>query len=380
MIYIICFIISSSLFYISSKQKNKAVGLMIDCIALLLPCLLAGLRASSVGTDVTVYLEPMFNLAKESNTFELFMSKSWYQGWNLRGVADIEIGFSVLVYLVTKIFNNFYVLQFVIQCLTIIPIYCGLKIKKEKNLWIGMLVYFCMFYNISLNIMRQMIALSFLFLAFQYFLKRRNKLYIFYSIIAISFHNSAILGFVLPFLYKFISLRVFKKNNDFKTSQIKFIILCVCGIFLLGMQEFIISFLTYINLSNYIHYISGTITFLPNQIISRLPLLICCFIFRKALYKKEGEKFFFYCSCIIYAIIFSQFASVNDYAYRGAMVFSIFLIDIIPELCSITTYIRIGNLYKININKYFMILYLFIWWIYYSIIIVDSSIPYVLGV
>ena len=62
------------------------------------------------------------------------------------------------------------------------------------------------------------------------------------------------------------------------------------------------------------------------------------------------------------------------------MVFSIFLIDAIPELSSITTHVHIDKIYKINITRYFMLLYLIVWWIYYSLILVDSSIPYVLGV
>ena len=150
MIYVICFAISLSLFFFSRNQ-NKQIRTIIDVIALFIPCLIAGIRANTVGTDVSVYLEPMIANARNAQNFSEYFLSSWKQGWVIRGVSDIEIGFSVLVYLIIKLFNSRYVLQFVIQMLTIVPIYIGLRQRNERNLWIGMLVYFCMFYNNSLN-------------------------------------------------------------------------------------------------------------------------------------------------------------------------------------------------------------------------------------
>ena len=132
MVYIICFLISSLFFWLSEKQKKNTV--FFASIAIFIPCFLAGIRADSVGTDVSVYLEPMILNAKSAQNFQSYLLSSWQQGWVLRGVNDIEIGFSFLVYLIIKLFNSRYVLQFVIQALTIIPIYIGLVKRKEKNL------------------------------------------------------------------------------------------------------------------------------------------------------------------------------------------------------------------------------------------------------
>ena len=172
MVYIICFLISSLFFWLSEKQKKNTV--FFASIAIFIPCFLAGIRADSVGTDVSVYLEPMILNAKSAQNFQSYLLSSWQQGWVVRGVNDIEIGFSFLVYSIIKLFNSRHVLQFVIQALTIIPIYIGLVKRKEKNLWIGMLVYFCFFYNISLNIMRQAIAMAFVFCAFQYLMEKKK--------------------------------------------------------------------------------------------------------------------------------------------------------------------------------------------------------------
>ena len=55
MIYIVCFLISCSFFWLSEKSKSRFVRNGLAIIAILIPCILAGLRADTIGTDVAVY-------------------------------------------------------------------------------------------------------------------------------------------------------------------------------------------------------------------------------------------------------------------------------------------------------------------------------------
>ena len=376
MIYLMCFLISSGLFYFSRNQ-NKKTRAVIDTIAIFIPCLLAGIRANTVGTDVSVYLEPMVANANSALNIHDYMLSSWQQGWVIRGVQDIEIGFSLLVYFCIKIFNSIYVLQFVIQLLTILPVYIGLRKIGKSNLWLGMLTYFCMFYNNSLNIMRQSIAVAFIFLAFQYLFNEKRKKFIISLIIACLFHNSALLGFPIWFLYEFIRMRIFKKIKPLKNKNVRLFIITFIGLAILFAQNFITSMMSIIGLADYVHYISGNLTFLPNQLIIRLPVLFLGVFFRKKLYMIEQDKFYFYICCIVYTIIFSQFASVNSFAYRIAMTFSVFQIAFIPCIASIPSKIKYNSMKNLNINRIIMIFYLFIWWTYYCLIITDSTLPYI---
>lgn len=375
MIYCVCFLLSSLLFYLSEKQPKSRVSFSV--IALFIPCFLAGIRADTVGTDVSVYLEPMVENVRNALNFRDYMLSSWQQGWVVRGVADIEIGFSFLVYFIIKLFNSIYVLQFVVQLLTIWPIYFGLREKNEKNLWLGMLVYFCMFYNNSLNIMRQSISIAFVFLAFQYLFNEKRKEFIIFLVVACLFHNSAVLGFLIWFIYEFIRMRIFKKRRTLKTANTRLVVLTCAGLAVLFAQNLISSIMAMVGLSDYVHYIMGELTFLPNQLIIRLPILILCYFLRKRLYAKEGDQYLFYVCCVIYTIIFSQFASVNSFAYRIAMVFSIFQIEFIPCIASVPSRIRLGSARTFKLNRLIMVLYLFVWWVYYSLIMTDSTLPYV---
>lgn len=375
MVYFICFLISSLFFWLSEKKKKNT--LFFASIAIFIPCFLAGIRADSVGTDVSVYLEPMILNARGAQNFQNYLLSSWQQGWVVRGVNDIEIGFSILIYLIIKLFNNRYVLQFVIQALTIIPIYIGLVKRKEKNIWIGMLVYFCFFYNISLNIMRQAIAMSLVFCAFQYLMEKHKIQFWIIMIGACLFHTTAVVGFALYFIYEYLEFRILKKSKKIHTTKKRTFFLIIVGMFVFVAQNFIIKIFEMIGLSYYIHYFEGAIEFLPNQIISRLPIMLACVFFSKQLINRIGNEFFFYICCVAYAIIFSQFASVNSSTYRIAMYFSVFFIKLVPEICACSLIrFKFGKNKVLRVNRYFMICYCIVWWVYYCLIMIDSSIPY----
>ena len=68
-VYILCFSLSLLGLYISSRVKNNYLSSITAILALLFPCLLAGLRSLNIGTDLRVYVSPMFKLA--------ILSKNW---------------------------------------------------------------------------------------------------------------------------------------------------------------------------------------------------------------------------------------------------------------------------------------------------------------
>lgn len=94
------------------------------------------------------------------------MTTRWFMIWRNLYVSDYEIGFSTTVYIVAKLFRNIYAVQFVIQGLVIVPIcYSLYKNNQTQNslCWVGILTYYFMFFNSSLNLMRQSIAMAFIF-------------------------------------------------------------------------------------------------------------------------------------------------------------------------------------------------------------------------
>lgn len=152
-VYICGFIASIILLALSDKiVKKQRWGLVVP--ALLIPCLIAGLRASSIGTDTEGYLVPMTKAALFADNYKEYMDSSWYRIWRNLFVRDYEYGFSFIVYLFAKMFKSVVAVQFVVQLLTVLPIYFAACKTKYKT-WICMAVYYFIFFNTSLNMMRQ---------------------------------------------------------------------------------------------------------------------------------------------------------------------------------------------------------------------------------
>ena len=166
MIYILFFLISCLFFWLSEKCKNRIARNLLAIIAILIPCILAGLRSDTIGTDVKVYVEPMYNAAKESHNLTDYMNQRWFVIWRYMYVNKFEIGFSFMIYFIQKFGGSLSIVLFFIQLLIIAPIYIGLKkINKPYPICFCMLVFFLLFYNTSLNMMRQWIAMAILFMS-----------------------------------------------------------------------------------------------------------------------------------------------------------------------------------------------------------------------
>ena len=145
-VYLIGFFVSTLIIKATNViKKNQRFVLIL--VALLIPCLIAGLRDKCIGTDVQTYLSQMTDAAISAENFSDYMTTRWFMIWRNLYVSDYEIGFSTTVYIVAKLFRNIYAVQFVIQGLVIVPIcYSLYKNNQTQNslCWVGF--YFFGFY------------------------------------------------------------------------------------------------------------------------------------------------------------------------------------------------------------------------------------------
>lgn len=100
--YIIVFMISIGLFALSDRviftQRKPVVF-----VAVITLCLLAGLRAESIGTDTRVYLVPIFEAAKKCHSLGEYLNSSFHAfTWTTDYVKDMEPLFPLLV-LITEV-------------------------------------------------------------------------------------------------------------------------------------------------------------------------------------------------------------------------------------------------------------------------------------
>lgn len=352
-------------------------------IALMIPCFLAAFRAETIGTDVRVYLIPMFENAKNAHGIADFFGRSWMQLYTRRSVASIEIGFSLLVYIVTKIFFSLYALQFFIQLLTIIPVWCALEKLSDyldkRIVVVGMIVYYAMCYNYSLNLMRQYIAIGFLVLSFSYLITGNKKNYAIFQAIAFSFHYAAISGLVIYVIYEYITGKFipFKTDgDDYKCSKNRSIlVMSVCTLAIIALPSLLNVIVNRFGEIKYIGYINGAFGLSINQIVLRLPLLVILMLSYKKLRNTYGNKWLLMPTFVVLITIVSQLVNADGSAsssgaYRIVLYFSALLIIIIPIMYAIFNTKR-NLLYRV-----LLVGYLLVWWLYYFGFAEECTVPY----
>lgn len=377
-IYLLVFFITTLLFK-GFRGLNRKQQLFFDILAIIILCSLAGARSANVGTDTNVYLQPSIYAAINSSNFKEFLKFNWLiNGYVLKVIAQYEIGYVILIWISTKVFNSIFITQFIVELFIIIPIYFVLK-KSHKKVWLGMLIFELLIFNSTLNMIRQSIACSFTVLTLYYWINKKRIYSLFYLLVAFSFHKSSLLIILIMGIYEFLNssknIKVVINNQKQigNNKRRRMIILFILGILMLLLLNVIIKILEILGLGNYIYYISGgtNLSISINQIIYRLPaLLFLYFLTRKLVIKPKN--YYFYMLMILYTILANQLygdTGATLYAGRIYQYFAIYQVFAFSEIYE-----------NVNVSPtFFMLLisYYFIYWcFYYAYLGIDTTIPY----
>ncbi len=381
MVYVVTFVISSLLAVPVQKYNKRDVrhffGLMF---MILIPCLVAALRAFTIGTDVKVYAEPMFNIAKQSNNFFEFLNQEWVLSYVRRKIIDTEIGYDLLVYISANTFNSMRMLLFLTEYLIIAPVYYALYKQKDKiSIWLGMFVFFCMFYNGTLNIMRQGIAMSFILLGFSCLMSKEKKKALICLVVATLFHTAAVIAIVIYGIFYFSlndDLKLFSIINKFSKTKFmsktrKVVVILILTILLIVFFDIVISLLAQTRFYSYVRYIQNGFSFAIKPILIRMPFLLLIFMCWDSF--KENDYAVFYTSLLIIDMVLSQLIATSAQTIRISMFFSYFNILAVPTIVS---YLKKHRRSKLSA----IVVFLWAYWMYYTVLNGSGeTYPYVLG-
>lgn len=220
MIYIAVFLLSVLFLKLGFLIKSKSICLYKFCIviAIIFPCLLSALRADSVGTDTYNYVN-IFKLAGTTSSLHEYIIK-------IRNNYYInDILFILINYIVANVFNYVEIELFIQEALIIVPIFVALFMisDNESNIILGVLIFYLFCFNLSLNMVRQSITLSFEVLAFAFWEKKSKKCFMVFTIIAVLFHNVTLIVYFIYLLYLFLKTNIIK--NKVKALIIVFAVL-----------------------------------------------------------------------------------------------------------------------------------------------------------
>lgn len=358
---------------IQSWSRNSVGYIFWSIVALLIPCLLAGMRADTIGTDVAVYAEPLFNLARSASSFGEFYESGFIRYWTLADVSEFEIGYLALVWISSRLFDSVQGLLFLTQLLVMIPIYWALSRTGSKDaLAMGMCFFLFLYFNQSLNMMRQWIAMALVFLGVIGLYKKNGRARDYIAcivpiLVGILFHTSAFLGLVV------FSIRAYIDSSaDGQSRKVTL----VCGLALIAILFIgpVASLLMSLGFGSYVAGYLGnqSVGIMPNQIIMRLPLIFIAFLAFKRTGQRDSFTAFLLCM-VIMGVLFSQLTSLSDNGGRIGLYFDMFALVLPPAL--LCTYQK-DDATGLAI-KSALIVYALIYWAYFYVLMGSSeTIPY----
>lgn len=303
----------------NSWNLSKSLAAFFVLVGLFIPSILAGLRDFSIGTDVKVYGNAWFYLAT--------WVEPWWEYLKWAGVSDIGVLYALLNYVVAKFTNDPHVFYFVLTFVNISALYLTfLQFRDSISVPFAMLVYYLLFYNASLNMLRQSLAMSLMFVAYACIAKDQTKRFLIMWFLSCLAHSSAILMIVLLPL-KWYSERPGKQLRSLLIFCVIAIIMCV--------YSKILSFMIYTGLLSE-RYLKYTIAAPGGGRVSRtilfLFIVVLIVIGYSALIKAEKSGAFFINSALIAAALTLLLFFGNNEVIRIAYYFDLSLLFIFPML------------------------------------------------
>lgn len=189
-IYLVTFFISTYL-YSRSRKNEQTINVILQCLSIMLPVLLAGLRIENLGQDMEVYGIPIFYNSISSHSFFDFINENF-----------IEFGYSGLNYICSHISSDIHFFLCVHSFLVLLPIYLTAnKFNKRTSIFI-LAFFYLSYYNSSFSMMRQSIAISWIIYGTTFLKESTPKKFVFVLAVAFAqlFHSSSILAVVIPLL------------------------------------------------------------------------------------------------------------------------------------------------------------------------------------
>lgn len=285
--YLLLFIISTYFVQVgSSVKRSQQPVLIFPAIAIL--AIVATFRSTEVGTDTQTYIELYDSIVYDENISVILM------------ILDTDLFFYTTCYL-AQYMGGIQVVFFLYSFLTFLFLYNALvKYKRFLSVWIGFILFLFFFYNASLNIMRQILAISFILWSTTFLLEGNKKKFIILSIISIIFHMTAVIAGGIIYILFLLACNQQKKKHS---SYFLFYIALIVGFLSVNI---VMSYMVAINFGHSYAYTSSA----QKSQIGLTDIMISSFLIATSYIamKKKLVKIinidFFYLSSIVCLVMF----------------------------------------------------------------------------
>lgn len=365
--YLIAFFCSSLMMKLSDLTKKKYLRVAFVIIAILILSVIAGIRDFNIGTDVRIYVVPDFLKAKShmGNFIVFFTDRN----------NGMELVYMIIQYLCAMFFNTAHSTLFILSLFTNLFIYLGISSKKLSSFptWAVWLLYCFLFFNPSLNTMRQALAQAIIFYIFANIDEMKLYKMIIFFVLAMLNHSSAIIG-ILIFAIYLLSKKEFIRRPHFKILLISLIALIP---FLLQKFLSIAISLGVVSSKFALYFTLGTQRYIDGQtFMLHLFFAILFFLYSMQLQKNqiESEEAQFYEILVLLDLLFPL---ISYYlTNRVAMYIAMFELLYVPKSLSIYSKKSGGQFVVTVIVLFAAAVY---WYVRFMLLNYNETFPYKIG-
>lgn len=299
----------SIIFAILENKEDNKTKKNIYRICIIIPFfLISGLRYK-VGTDY------MFRYVPNYLTI--------LNGGN---VDSLEIFFKILIK-ISIFINSDYTTLFILSSAIIIGLFFVSIFKNSKNIIISIIIFFAgSFFFESMNLVRQFIAMSILFLSYKLLFKKEKKIYWLMSIFIASLFHTMSLVFLITILLD-------KRVINFKVLLVLILLTLLFSNIIIYFAANMSSMINNVNIAKYAHYMERSGDLPLSGIIVETIVYIYIYIMYINLKRNKIEiekETIFFVNMQSMTLIFTIMNINLDLFFRIALLFSMFQILSIP--------------------------------------------------
>lgn len=213
--YILIFMVC--IFLNSLSSKKKIIPLLLSCLIL---SFFAGFRDNNIGTDTDFYPHWYISEIRYIHNLSDLIT--------IETERNLDKGYLFLYWIGSWIGNQYWIGLFLTELVISVFTFLGfIRLSKyfKSGLVIFTMAFLLLIFNYTLNAMRQECAISICFFAFSYLWEKKWVPYLCWTFVAYTFHSSAIISLVLPFLIMVSSI-----SNDRNRKLLILLLLVLMGI------------------------------------------------------------------------------------------------------------------------------------------------------
>lgn len=354
-VYIVGFALSSLFVRLSETKKDTKI---FGMLAVGILTLIATIRGLDIGIDIKVYVMRSFSMAQIYNGDLI--------GYIFYNTEQLEPLYLLIEYAAANVFRNVHFALFSFSIFTNTFVYLALKNMSGRiDVTFGWIAYCLLFFSVTLNLMRQFMAVVVILYFFSDVKKMNWKRAIVLSVLAMGLHIS---GFMLVFMYAVYRL--------FEPKTVRLTWLKQVGVGLFLLLPFLANLA--VNILGNLGLISGKFrVYLGSEgdvalgnVLFRLVGLLLLLLY---MYKFKSERKDTWVRFIFYITIVDILFLLNNglFAIRMGKTFSIF--EIIYFTIGLNVFKRKGG--SRRVVGVAMACLLFAYW-YYQFVVLNSGVVY----